>query len=65
MGILGIFLAANIQQANGVKNLLVAVVNLTAAISYVIVDFLIRDPDDRVILWGVVLIIAIGSTSAG
>lgn len=44
MGILGIFLAANIQQANGVKNLLVAVVNLTAAISYVIVDFLIRDP---------------------
>lgn len=65
MGILGIFLAANIQQANGVKNLLVAVVNLTAAISYVIVDFLIRDPDDRVILWGVVLIIAIGSTLGG
>ncbi len=65
MGILGVFLAANIQQANGVKNLLVAVVNLTAAISYVIVDFLIRDPDDRVILWGVVLIIAIGSTIGG
>ena len=65
MAILGIFLAANIQQANGVKNLLVAVVNLTAAISYVIVDFLIRDPDDRVILWGVVLIIAIGSTLGG
>lgn len=65
MGILGIFLAANIQQANGVKNLLVAVVNLTAAISYVIVDFLIREPDDRVILWGVVLIIAVGSTVGG
>lgn len=65
MGILGIFLAGNIQQANGVKNLLVAVVNLTAAISYVIVDYLIRDPDDRVILWGVVLIIAVGSTLGG
>ncbi|GAA1453974.1 sulfite exporter TauE/SafE family protein [Nesterenkonia lacusekhoensis] len=65
MAILGIFLAANIQQANGVKNLLVAVVNLTAAISYVIVDFLIREPDDRVILWGVVLIIAVGSTVGG
>lgn len=65
MGILGVFLAANIQQANGVKNLLVAVVNLTAAISYVIVDFLIREPDDRVILWGVVVIIAIGSTFGG
>lgn len=65
MGILGVFLAVNIQQANGVKNLLVAVVNLTAAISYVIVDFLIREPDDRVILWGVVVIIAIGSTFGG
>lgn len=65
MGILGIFLAANIQQANGVKNLLVAVVNLTAAISYVLVDYLMRDPDERVILWGVVLIIAIGSTLGG
>lgn len=65
MAILGIFLAANIQQANGVKNLLVAVVNLTAAISYVIVDFMIREPDDRVILWGVVLIIAVGSTVGG
>ena len=42
-----------------------AVVNLTAAISYVIVDFLIREPDDRVILWGVVLIIAVGSTVGG
>lgn len=65
MAILGIFLAANIQQANGVKNLLVAAVNLTAAICYVIVDFLIREPGDRVILWGVVLIIAIGSTVGG
>lgn len=65
MGILGIFLAANIQQANGVKNLLVAVVNLTAAISYVIVDYLLREPDERVILWGVVLIIAVGSTVGG
>lgn len=65
MGILGIFLMANIQQANGVKNLLVAVVNLTAAISYLVVDYLLREPDDRVILWGVVGIIAVGSTLGG
>ena len=65
MGILGIFLMANIQQANGVKNLLVAVVNLTAATSYVLVDYLLREPDERVILWGVVAIIAVGSTLGG
>ncbi|KUG58170.1 sulfite exporter TauE/SafE family protein [Nesterenkonia jeotgali] len=65
MGILGIFLMANIQQANGVKNLLVAVVNLTAAISYLVVDYLLREPDERVILWGVVGIIAVGSTLGG
>nr|WP_245554891.1 sulfite exporter TauE/SafE family protein [Nesterenkonia alba] len=65
MAIMGILLAATIQQANGVKNLLVAFVNLTAAVSYVVVDYFIRDPDDRVILWGVVLIIAVGSTIGG
>lgn len=65
MGVLGVFLAATIQQANGVKNLLVAFVNLTAAVSYIIVDYVVRDPDDRVILWGVVAIIAVGSTLGG
>ncbi|GAB3844111.1 sulfite exporter TauE/SafE family protein [Nesterenkonia populi] len=65
MAVLGIFLSATIQHANGVKNLLVAFVNLTAAVSYIIVDYLIRDPDDRVILWGVVLVIAVGSTLGG
>lgn len=65
MGILGVFLMANIQQANGVKNLLVAVVNLTAAISYVLVDYLIREAADRVIIWEVVVVIAVGSTLGG
>lgn len=65
MGILGIFLMANIQQANGVKNLLVAVVNLTAAISYVLVDYLLRDAADRLILWEIVVVIAVGSTLGG
>ncbi|WP_300343273.1 sulfite exporter TauE/SafE family protein [Nesterenkonia sp.] len=65
MGVLGVLLAATIQQANGVKNLLVAFVNLTAAISYVLVDYLMRDPDERVILWGVVALIAVGSTAGG
>lgn len=62
MGILGVFLAATIQQANGVKNLLVAFVNLTAAVSYIVMDYLLRDPDDRVIVWGLVALIAVGST---
>lgn len=65
MGVLGVFLASTIQQANGVKNILVAVVNLVAGISYVITDYFIREPDDRVILWGVVGIIALGSTIGG
>lgn len=65
MGVLGVFLAATIQQANGVKNLLVAFVNLVAGISYVVVDYLIREPDERLILWGVVAIIAVGSTFGG
>lgn len=65
MGILGVFLAANIQQANGVKNVLIAVVNITAGISYIIMDYLVRAPDDRVILWGIVLTIAMGSTLGG
>ena len=65
VGVLGIFLAATLQQANGLKNLLVAFVNLIAGISYIMVDYLIREPDDRVILWGVVLIIAVGSTLGG
>lgn len=65
MGVLGVFLAGTLQHANGVKNLLVTVVNLTAAISYVFVDYLVRDPDSRLILWGVVLVIAAGSTIGG
>ncbi|MGJ9372024.1 sulfite exporter TauE/SafE family protein [Nesterenkonia sp. CF4.4] len=65
MGILGIFLMANIQQANGVKNLLVAVVNLTAAISYMFVDYVLRDAGERVILWEIVVVIAVGSTLGG
>lgn len=65
MGVLGIFLAATIQQANGVKNLLVAVVNLVAGLNYLMVDYLLREPEDRLILWGVVAIIAVGSTCGG
>lgn len=65
MGVLGVFLAATIQQANGVKNLLVAFVNLVAGLNYIIVDYLLREPDDRMILWGVVAIIAVGSTVGG
>lgn len=65
MGVLGIFLASTIQQANGVKNLLVLVVNVVAGLNYLTVDYLLREPDERMILWGVVAIIAVGSTLGG
>lgn len=58
VGILGVFLAASMQQANAVKNALVLTVNLTAAVSYL---FLAMDR----IEWGVVLVIAIGSSLGG
>lgn len=55
LGILGVFLMASMQSANAVKTVLVAVVNIVAALSYVIFAF------DR-INWWVVLLIAISST---
>lgn len=58
IGILGVFLAATMQQANAVKNALVLTVNVTAAVSYLILAM------DR-IEWAVVLIIALGSTIGG
>ncbi|GAA1169950.1 MULTISPECIES: sulfite exporter TauE/SafE family protein [Nesterenkonia] len=58
VGILGVFLAASLQQANAVKNALVLTVNLTAAVSYLFLAI------DR-IEWVVVAIIAVGSTIGG
>ncbi|OSM44746.1 sulfite exporter TauE/SafE family protein [Nesterenkonia sp. PF2B19] len=58
VGILGVFLAATLQQANAVKNALVLTVNLTAAVSYLFLAI------DR-IEWIVVAIIAVGSTIGG
>lgn len=55
VGILGVFLMASMQSANAVKNVLVAAVNIVAALSYVLLAF------DR-INWWVVLFIALSST---
>lgn len=55
LGILGVFLLASLQAANAVKVVLVATVNIVAAISYILFAF------DR-IDWWVVLLIAISST---
>lgn len=55
LGILGVFLMASMQSANAVKTVLVAVVNIVAALSYVLFAF------DR-INWWVVLLIAVSST---
>jgi len=55
VGILGVFLLASMQAANAVKNVLVAAVNIVAALSYILLAF------DR-INWWVVLFIALSST---
>lgn len=58
VGILGVFLAGTMQNANAMKNILVLAVNTIAAISYMIFAF------DR-INWPVVLLIAISSLIGG
>ncbi|GGG63924.1 UPF0721 transmembrane protein [Kocuria dechangensis] len=55
LGILGVFLLASLQAANAVKVVLVAAVNIVAAVSYILFAF------DR-IDWWVVLLIALSST---
>ncbi|MDO4919696.1 sulfite exporter TauE/SafE family protein [Kocuria sp.] len=55
VGILGVFLLAPLQSSNAVKNVLVAAVNIVAALSYVLLA------SDR-INWWVVLLIAVSST---
>ncbi|MDO5617785.1 sulfite exporter TauE/SafE family protein [Kocuria sp.] len=55
LGILGVFLMASMQSANAVKTVLVAVVNIVAALSYILFAF------DR-INWWVVVLIAVSST---
>lgn len=58
MGILGVLLAQDLQMSNGLKNLLVGVVNLVAATIYTIAAH------DR-IAWAMVACIAIGSLIGG
>jgi uncharacterized membrane protein YfcA len=55
LGILGVFLLASLQAANAVKVVLVAAVNIVAAVSYILFAL------DR-IDWWVVLLIALSST---
>lgn len=56
IGLLGTFLEESLQRVNGAKNVLVAIVNGTAAIIYIIFAH---------VAWLVVLLIAIGSTIGG
>ncbi|MDG4663774.1 sulfite exporter TauE/SafE family protein [Mycobacterium sp. 236(2023)] len=58
MGVLGVMLAQDLQMSNGLKNLLVGVVNLLAAITYTVVAF------DR-IAWTVAACIAAGALVGG
>jgi len=56
IGLLGTFLDETMQRVNGAKNVLVAVVNGTAAVVYIIFAH---------VAWLVVLLIAVGSTLGG
>jgi uncharacterized protein len=56
IGLLGTFLDESLQRVNGAKNVLVAIVNGTAAIVYIIFAH---------VAWLVVLLIAVGSTVGG
>jgi uncharacterized protein len=56
IGLLGTFLDEPLQRVNGAKNVLVAIVNGTAAVVYVIFAH---------VAWLVVLLIAVGSTLGG
>jgi uncharacterized membrane protein YfcA len=58
MGVLGVLMTQNLQMSNGLKNLLVGVVNLLAATAYTIVAF------DR-IAWTVAGCIAVGALAGG
>ncbi|HEY2314595.1 MAG TPA: sulfite exporter TauE/SafE family protein [Streptosporangiaceae bacterium] len=56
IGLLGTFLDESMQRVNGAKNVLVAIVNGTAAIVYIIFAH---------VAWLAVLLIAVGSTAGG
>lgn len=56
IGLLGTFLDESMQRVNGAKNVLVAIVNGTAAVVYIIFAH---------VAWLVVLLIAVGSTAGG
>lgn len=56
IGLLGTFLDESLQRVNGAKNVLVAIVNGTAAIVYIIFAH---------VAWLAVLLIAVGSTAGG
>jgi hypothetical protein len=56
IGLLGTFLDESMQRVNGAKNVLVAIVNGTAAVVYIIFAH---------VAWLVVLLIAVGSTIGG
>ncbi len=56
IGLLGTFLDESLQRVNGAKNVLVAIVNGTAAVVYIIFAH---------VAWLAVLLIAVGSTGGG
>lgn len=65
MGVLGIGVAETLQRLNGVKNVLVAVVNGVAGLVFVVVAELGLLGTEAKVDWLVVLLIAVGSVCGG
>ncbi|GAA1535779.1 sulfite exporter TauE/SafE family protein [Nocardioides humi] len=65
MGVLGIGIADALQRLNGVKNVLVAVVNAVAGLVFVVVAELGLLGAEAKVDWLIVLLIAIGSVCGG
>jgi len=58
VGLLGSLLAEDLQRVNALKNVLSLVVNLVAAVLYVVVG-------EELLDWGVVVLVAVGSLAGG
>lgn len=65
MGVLGIGIAGNLQRLNGIKNVLVAVVNAIAGVLFVLVAGLGDLGEDATVDWLLVAVIGVGAVLGG
>lgn len=65
MGVLGIGVAESLQRLNGIKNVLVAVVNGVAGVLFIALSGLLDLGDDAQVDWLLVAVIAVGAVIGG